>query len=200
MRSGTASLASKHPSLILASASSRRAELLSSADISFEVAPASVDETPRDHELPTEYVLRVAREKAAAIASRRGREVPVLGADTTVVAAGRILGKPESDGDAANMLRLLSDAVHEVHTGVVLLMSDKDVAEVVTTRVRFVPLSDAEISWYVSTGEPAGKAGAYAIQGAASRFIDWIDGSWSNVVGLPVATVYRILKGAGVVS
>jgi septum formation protein len=185
--------------LILASASPRRAELLTSADIEFDVSPATIDETPRPDEPPRDYVLRVARAKAVA-AHARHDGAPVLGADTTVVAGGQILGKPEDHGDAAKMLRLLSGAVHEVHTGVVLLMSGKDVVEVVTTRVRFVPLSDTEIEWYISTGEPAGKAGAYAIQGGASRFIDWIDGSWSNVVGLPMATVYRMLRDAGVIS
>jgi nucleoside triphosphate pyrophosphatase len=186
--------------LILASASPRRAELLTSAGIDFDVSPASIDETPNADEPPREYVLRLARAKAIAARRARNDHAPVLGADTTVVAAGRMLGKPNNDAEAATMLRLLSGAVHEVHTGVVLLMSGRDIAEVVTTRVRFLPLSQSEIDWYISTGEPGGKAGAYAIQGAGSRFIDWIDGSWSNVVGLPVATVYRMLRDAGVVS
>jgi septum formation protein len=186
--------------LILASASPRRAELLTGAGIAFDVDPASIDESPRDGEPPRQYVMRLAREKAAVAAARRDAAAPVLAADTVVVAGGRLLGKPEDAGDAAEMLKLLSGTVHEVHTGVVLLMSGHALAEVETTRVRFVPLSEAEISWYVSTGEAAGKAGAYGIQGQASRFIDWIEGSWSNVVGLPVATVYRMLKQAGVIS
>ncbi|MGH9374090.1 MAG: Maf family protein [Vicinamibacterales bacterium] len=186
--------------LILASASPRRAELLTSAGIEFEVAPASVDETARQDERPTDYVLRLAREKAAAVVSRQLRtSSPVLGADTVVVAGGRLLGKPGDDGNAREMLGILSGSVHDVVTGVVLLSSGREFAEVVTTRVRFVPLADSDISWYIGTGEPAGKAGAYAIQGLGSRFVDWIEGSWSNVVGLPVATVYRMLKQAGVV-
>jgi septum formation protein len=185
--------------VILASASPRRAELLTNAGIAFDVAPAWIDETPRPDEPASDYVLRVAREKAAA-ATHAERAAPVLAADTVVVAGGQLLGKPEDDRDAARMLQILSGAVHEVHTGVVLIASAQGLAEVVTTRVRFMPLTDSEIGWYVSTGEPAGKAGAYAIQGCASRFIDWIDGSWSNVVGLPVATVYRMLKRAGVIS
>ena len=98
------------------------------------------------------------------------------------------------------MLAALSGAVHEVLTAVILLHGRLEVAEVVTTRVRFIRLSESEIDWYVGTGEPEGKAGAYAIQGYASRFVDWIEGSWSNVVGLPVATVYGMLKRAGVLS
>jgi septum formation protein len=182
--------------LILASASPRRAELLTSAGFSFEIAPASIDETPYDNEPPADYVLRVARDKAAAAGSTSDFRCRVLGADTAVVIDRRLLGKPADDRDAAEMLRLLSGRVHEVHTGVVLLAGGHQLAEVVTTRVRFVPLTDAEIHWYVATGEPNGKAGAYAIQGRASRFVDSIEGSWSNVVGLPISTVYALLKRA----
>jgi septum formation protein len=187
--------------LILASASPRRAELLTAAGIEFDVAPAHVDETPRQGEDPRTYVSRVAREKAAAASSAHqpgGR--PLLAADTVVVAAGRLLGKPSSEQDARRMLGLLSGAVHEVHTAVVLLMSGQALTEIVTTRVSFRRLTESEINWYVSTGEPHGKAGAYAIQGRGSRFIDRIEGSWSNVVGLPVATVYALMKRAGVIS
>jgi septum formation protein len=186
--------------LILASASLRRAELLTSAGFSFEVAPASIDETPYDDEPPADYVLRVARDKAAAACSTPDLPGPVLAADTVVVVEGRLLGKPADDRDAEEMLRLLSGRVHEVHTGVVLLAGGEQLAEVVTTRVRFLPLTDAEVQWYVATGEPHGKAGAYAIQGRAARFIDSIDGSWSNVVGLPISTVYALLKRAAVIS
>ena len=182
--------------LILASASLRRAELLTSAGFSFEVAPAWIDETPYGDEPPADYVLRVARDKAAAAGSTPDLPCPVLAADTVVVADGRLLGKPTDDRDAEQMLRRLSGRVHEVYTGVVLLAGGHQLAEVVTTRVRFVPLTDAEIHWYVATGEPHGKAGAYAIQGRASRFVDSIDGSWSNVVGLPISTVYALLKRA----
>jgi septum formation protein len=182
--------------LVLASASPRRAELLTSAGFDFDVAPADVDETPRPNEPPADYALRVARAKARAAAGRHeGR--PILAADTVVVAGGQLLGKPAGATDAKKMLRLLSGSVHEVLTAVVLVAGGREAVEVVSTRVRFAPLSDAEIESYVATGEPEGKAGAYAIQGRASRFIDWIEGSWSNVVGLPVAAVYRILKDNG---
>jgi septum formation protein len=181
--------------LILASASPRRAELLASAGYSFEVAPADVDETPRADESPAAYALRVARDKAAAAtASDPELRDVILAADTVVVSDGRILGKPKNSDDAGRMLRLLADSVHDVLTGVVVRGPAGECAEVVTTRVRFLPLEDAEIEWYEASGEPEGKAGAYAIQGRAARFIDRIEGSWSNVVGLPLATVSRLLK------
>ncbi len=185
--------------LILASASPRRAELLANAGFEFDVAPADVDETPRHGERPQAYVLRVARAKAAVAAARRETSAPVLAADTVVVAGGRLLGKPTGDTEAVDMLRLLSGRIHQVHTAVVVQTATGQLAEVVTTQVRFVALAEDEIRWYVSTGEPFGKAGAYAIQGLGSRFIESIEGSWSNVVGLPVATVYRMLTQAGVV-
>jgi septum formation protein len=187
--------------LILASASPRRAQLLSDAGIAFDVVPAEIDETPFDGEAPGEYVVRVARDKARHVASKRDdRQAPILAADTVVVSDGRLFGKPSSAADAREMLKALSGAVHEVQTGVVLLTGGREFADVVSTRVHVVVLSDREIDWYLGTAEPEGKAGAYAIQGKASRFIDWIDGSWSNVVGLPVATVYQFLKQSGVVS
>lgn len=181
--------------LVLASASPRRAELLSSAGYTFTVRPADIDEAPYDGESPVDYVLRVARDKAAYVAARgAGAQALILSADTTVVAGGRILGKPDDRADAARMLRSLSGTVHEVHTAVVVRGSGVERSEVVTTRVRFLPMTDADIDWYVATGEAEGKAGAYAIQGRAARFIDWIEGSWSNVVGLPVATVHMLLS------
>jgi septum formation protein len=188
--------------LVLASASARRAELLTAAGFSFDVAPADVDETPLADERPDQYALRVARDKAVAVSRELegGAHAPVLAADTVVVAGGRILGKPADAAEASGMLKTLSGDVHVVLTAVVLRTSGREVFEVVTTRVRFVPLTDAEIGWYVATGEPEGKAGAYAIQGHGARFVDWIEGSWSNVVGLPVATVYQMLKDAGVIS
>jgi septum formation protein len=181
--------------LILASASPRRAELLASAGFTFDVAPAEVDETPRVAESPEAYALRVAHDKAAA-ASARCQESGsvVLAADTIVVADGKILGKPKNSDDARRMLRLLANAVHDLLTAVLVRGPGGERAEVVTTRVRFLPLEDAEIEWYVASGEPDGKAGAYAIQGRAARFIDRIEGSWSNVVGLPLATVSLLLK------
>jgi len=180
--------------LVLASASPRRAELLTAAGFSFDVMPADVDETPHAGEAPAAYALRVARSKAAATHAKCRGGAIVLGADTVVVGAGRILGKPADRTDAERMLKILSGAVHDVLTAVVLQKDQHEVSDVVDTRVRFVSLSKAEIAWYIDSKEPTGKAGAYAIQGRAARFIDWIEGSWSNVVGLPVATVHRLIK------
>lgn len=187
--------------LILASASPRRAELLRSAGFTFQIAPAEIDETLGPGESPDSYALRVACEKAQVVAGRfENDEVAVLAADTVVVADGRVLGKPTSAADAASMLRSLAGSVHTVHTAVALRVRSRELHEVATTRVRMSPLTDAEIKWYVRSGEPDGKAGAYAIQGRAARFVEWIEGSWSNVVGLPVATVYRMLTEVGVIS
>jgi septum formation protein len=189
---------SSSPRLILASASPRRAELLASAGFDFTIEPADVDESILAGEQPAAYVLRVARAKASTVAERcRKSGSPVVAADTTVVADGEILAKPEDDEDAVRMLKRLSGAVHEVLTAVVVVFAGRESAEVVRTRVRLLPLTQEEIAWYVATGEPFGKAGAYGIQGRAARFVDWIEGSWSNVVGLPVATVDRLLKGLG---
>jgi nucleoside triphosphate pyrophosphatase len=183
--------------LILASASPRRADLLTSAGFTFEVVPAGVDERPVDGEEPQAYALRVARQKAAAVDARcRQAGTVVLAADTVVVADGQLLGKPSDSADALRMLRLLAGRTHAVHTAVVARFLGQEHSEVVTTRVRFLPLTDGEMAWYISSGEAEGKAGGYAIQGYAARFIDWIEGSWSNVVGLPVATVYRLLTVA----
>ena len=186
--------------LILASASPRRAELLTAAGFQFDVMPADVDEVVQPGESPRNYALRVARDKALVISERcQDPGGAVLGADTVVVADGEILGKPTDSDDARRMLRLLSASAHDVHTAVVIRTQAGEQSEVVTTRVWFQALSDSEIAWYVASGEPDGKAGAYGIQGRAARFIDRIDGSWSNVVGLPVATVYRLLKALDVI-
>jgi septum formation protein len=182
--------------LILASGSPRRAELLASARFEFEVVPADVDEITYLHEEPAAYVLRVATSKAERVARDRPGAT-VLAADTVVVAGGRIMGKPIDNGDAESMLKMLSGSVHTVLTAVVLHKGGRMLSDVVSTRVRFLPLTAGEIAWYIATGEQVGKAGAYAIQGAAARFIDWIDGSWSNVVGLPLASVYSLLKELG---
>ena len=184
--------------LILASASPRRAELLTAAGFIFTVSPADVDETPLAGEDGRSYALRVAIDKARAAAARHEGTDPILAADTVVVsAAGEILAKPVDRADAARMLRILSGDVHDVHTAVVLIHGGRLLSEVATTRVRFSALDEREIDWYVSSGEPDGKAGAYGIQGRAARYVEWLEGSWSNVVGLPVSTVYRLLKSAG---
>jgi septum formation protein len=179
--------------IILASRSPRRAELLAAAGYEFDVLAADVDETPLGVEDPAEYVERLAIEKARAVlALRPGARV--LGADTTVTIDGEILGKPVNDEDARRMLRLLSGRSHLVHTGVALATDRGIQSGVDTTRVWFGAMTDEDISWYVATGEPVDRAGAYAIQGFASRFVARIEGSYSNVVGLPVAMVSSILK------
>jgi septum formation protein len=181
--------------LVLASGSPRRAELLAAAGYAFAVDPADVDESGRDGESPEAYVVRVAHDKARAVAGRRRDPGElVLGADTTVVAHGEILAKPADESDAVRMLQLLAGAVHDVFTGVALISGDRERTAVVGTRVRLLPLTPEDIHWYVGTGEPMGKAGAYAIQGRAARFVDWIEGSWSNVVGLPIATVHGMIS------
>ncbi len=181
--------------LILASASPRRAELLTAARIPFETLPVDIDETPLPGETPDAHVRRLAAEKARAAAAQRPGAT-VLGADTVVVVDDRILGKPRDAADAAAMLRALSGRAHEVLTGVAVHgpSASPTVIEIARTRVWFCPLSEQDISHYVASGEPLDKAGAYAIQGIASRFVERIDGSYSNVVGLPVALVHRILR------
>jgi len=174
--------------LILASKSPRRAELLTAAGIEFCVSSAGIDETPRGGESPREYVLRLAEEKARAVDGEL-----VLAADTTVVLDGEIMGKPEDAADATRMLRTLSGKRHEVLTGVALKRDGAIDSGVASTAVWFAPLTDDEIAAYVASGEPMDKAGSYGIQGLASKFIDRIDGSYSNVVGLPVALVWRML-------
>jgi len=196
--------------LVLASASPRRQELLRNAGIPFAVQPADVDETPLAGESPSDCAERLAREKALAVWRARPQDT-VLGADTVVVVGGTILGKPSDAEDAARMLRVLSGRTHEVITGVCLVApevsgqgSAKTCAEdpqiktaSETTLVTVCHITDEEIRAYVATGEPMDKAGAYAIQGIASRWIPRIEGDYSNVVGLPVALVYRMLRGNG---
>jgi len=182
------------PPIILASASPRRAELLTAASIAFEIAPAHVDETVHPGESPADYVMRVAEEKARAVHHRFPDRI-VLAADTTVVVDGHILGKPEDANDARRMLRLLAGRSHDVITGVTVIGSAGHAdSRLETTTVEFAPLTSAEVDWYIESGEPMDKAGAYAIQGLASRFVARINGSYSNVVGLPVALVHQMLR------
>jgi septum formation protein len=185
--------------LVLASASPRRADLLEAAGFAFDVDPVDVDERQLAAESPMMYADRVARLKAAAGAVRHPNRL-VLGADTIVVLDKQVLGKPTDSVEAARMLRLLSGRSHEVLTGVAVAWSGGIESHVERTTVWFKEISDEDVRWYVATGEPMGKAGAYAIQGLASRFIPRIDGSYSNVVGLPVATLVRILEEIGRVS
>ena len=187
--------------LVLASASPRRADLLRAAGVVFDVRAANVDETIAPGEAPEAYVRRMAEAKAGAIA-REVDDAAVLGADTIVLVDAAILGKPRDPTDARRMLTLLSGRAHEVLTSVTLVMPDGDalprITRVERTTVEFSPLTEAELDWYVASGEPLDKAGAYAIQGLASRFVTRIDGSYSNVVGLPVATVCDLCKQRGI--
>ncbi len=180
--------------LVLASASPRRAEILRRAGIPCRVRPAQIDEGLRRRETPEQHVGRLARAKAEAV--RRPGET-VLGADTVVVIGKTILGKPRDARHAARMLRLLSGRSHRVLTGVCLLFEGGVLEDVASTRVWFRPLRRAELAAYVASGEPFDKAGAYAIQGLASKFVERIEGCYFNVMGLPVALVYELLRGKG---
>lgn len=180
--------------LILASNSPRRKELLEAAGIHCETLAVEVDESVAKLEPPRDHVRRLALEKARAGFAVRPDAV-VLGADTIVLVGGEIMGKPRDDDDATRMLRLLSGREHEVLTGLAIVASRGTVVEVARTRVWFNSLSETEIWGYVASGEPMDKAGGYGIQGLGSKFVDRIQGSYSNVVGLPVALVYRLLKG-----
>jgi septum formation protein len=192
--------------LILASASPRRQDLLRSAGISFSVQPADIDESPLASEGSRDYARRLAREKARAVARLHPQSF-VLGADTIVVVGEKILGKPKDAEDAARMLRALSGRTHEVITGVSLVRPASSAephpqqprTEIQSTLVAMSALSEDEIRHYIATGEPMDKAGAYAIQGIASRWIPRIEGDYSNVVGLPVELVYRMLSEAGAI-
>jgi nucleoside triphosphate pyrophosphatase len=188
-----------HSMLILASTSPRRQELLRNAGIPFEVKAPRVPEMRNDGEPPEEYVVRLAREKAEdAMHQLTGDQSVILGADTTVVVDDEILEKPCNPADAVRMLHLLSGRSHAVMTGVCLLVRDSNASNRFTaienTNVLFRKLSEEEIQDYVATGEPMDKAGAYAIQGRASRWIPRIEGCYFNVVGLPVPLVYRLLQ------
>jgi septum formation protein len=194
--------------LVLASASPRRQELLRNASISFVVQPTNIPEVPRPGEAPRAFAERMAMEKALAVSRKPGDFV--LGADTIVVVEAEILGKPRDGDDAARMLRLLSGRTHQVITGVCLvgpqlrtenpqLATGFEDVRSETTLVTMEALSDDDIRSYISTGEPMDKAGAYAIQGRASRWASHIEGNYFNVVGLPVSLVYRMLRERGLI-
>jgi septum formation protein len=194
--------------LVLASASPRRADLLRAAGFTFETLPVDVDETVRPGEAADVYVRRLAIEKAAEAWGRitgnhgpaepgpekRNGPVVVIGADTAVVVDGDILGKPRDAADAERMIRRLSGRRHEVMTGISILGASIERGCIETTEVECLALTDAEVSWYVASGEGRDKAGAYAIQGLASRFMTRIVGSYTNVVGLPVHAVFELLR------
>jgi septum formation protein len=187
------------PILVLASASPRRRELLTQAGFVFSVHPAHVPEDPLPGEEPIAYVTRLARQKAEAVftelrAAGWQEGLAVLGADTTVTLDGHILAKPEDAADAARMLRLLSGRTHRVITGVAVATAGRVEVAAEVTAVRFLTLSEEEIATYIATGEPMDKAGAYAIQGGAAKWIPRIEGCYFNVVGLPVALVGTMLE------
>ncbi len=194
--------------LVLASASPRRRELLAQAGYRFQVHPAHILEDPSPGEDPIAYVTRLAREKAEAVfrelntadpeSGGNGNSLAVLGADTTVTLDNTILGKPENAADAARMLRLLSGRTHRVITGVAVVTAKRTDVATEVTAVRFLTLTDEEIADYIATGEPMDKAGAYAIQGRASRWIPRIAGCYFNVVGLPLALICSMLEPHGI--
>jgi septum formation protein len=183
--------------LVLASASPRRRELLTQAGYEFTVHPAHIPEDPHPNEDPIAYVTRLARQKAEAVFNVLLSNHPnliVLGADTTVTLDDNILGKPENPEDAARMLRLLSGRTHRVITGVSVVAAARTETAAEVTAVQFLTLSEAEIADYIATGEPNDKAGAYAIQGRAARWIPRIEGCYFNVVGLPIALVSTLFE------
>jgi septum formation protein len=186
------------PAIILASASPRRAELLESAGIRFVVVPGHIDETPFPGELPVDHVLRLAREKAGEVARREEGRFYVA-ADTIVLCDGEIMGKPRDNGDARRMLAKLSGRGHQVITGFSVLdgATNRTITRAISTDVFFKPLTAGEIDAYVATGCPLDKAGAYAIQGGAAYMVERIDGSYTNVVGLPLCEVVAALRELG---
>lgn len=183
-------------SIVLASASPRRAELLTQIGLSFRACPADIDETPEAGEAPAHYVERLARAKALAILVSEP-DATVIGSDTSVVLAGRILGKPAGPDEARDMLQRLSGNTHQVMTAVAVASADACESRVSMTEVRFRRLSDAEIEAYVATGEPMDKAGGYGIQGRGGIFVEQLRGSYSAVVGLPLQETAELLDGAG---
>lgn len=188
------------PRLILASASPRRAQLLQQLGVQFGIAPADIDETPADAEPAGQYVCRMAEEKALACQRRLDcavrQQTHVLGADTSVVCDGMILGKPDDALAAVGFLRRLSGRSHQVLTAVCLVTAGSRQTLLQTSTVTFMPLTDLQISRYVASGEPMGKAGGYAIQGRAAAFITDLQGSYSSVMGLPLAETAGLLRTA----
>jgi septum formation protein len=187
----------KKPVLRLASASPRRRQLLDLIGVPHVITPADIDETPHPSERADDYVMRLAREKAEAIWALH-QDLPVLAADTTVVVDHEILGKPESEADAAAMLGKLSGREHLVHTGVALRTGPSVKVGISTTQVWFAPLTSAQIHAYWASGEPQGKAGAYAIQGLGAVFVSNIAGSYTGVMGLPLFETAQMLRHAGI--
>jgi septum formation protein len=187
------------PKFILASQSPRRRELLASMGVDFVVIPSHIPEEKREDETAEEYVARLSREKAAEVAREHPSEW-IIAADTTVLLGDELLEKPQDVADARRMLATISGKTHLVYTGVTLLntqLGHHD-TRVTTSEVRMLALSESDIAWYVNTGEPMDKAGSYAVQGIGSMFIDSVHGNYTNVVGLPLATLFRMLRKAGI--
>lgn len=182
------------PAFVLASASPRRRELLGALGLAFDIHAADIPEVPQPDETPREFVARAAREKAAFVASQRPGQL-ILAADTVVALGTTILGKPQDDDEARRMLQALAGATHRVLTAVALIGGDAEV--VVETAVTFAPIADTAIQAYIDCGEPFDKAGAYAIQGGAGRFVTSVSGSYSNVIGLPLVETAALLMRAG---
>ncbi|HVS30169.1 MAG TPA: Maf family protein [Thermoanaerobaculia bacterium] len=184
---------------ILASSSPRRRELLASIGLDFEIVPSDVPEVHQPGEAPEEYVARLSRDKAQAVAAQHSSRW-VIAADTTVLLGDQLLEKPLDGPDAARMLGTIAGKTHVVYTGLTLQNLDVRHSEtrVAESEVRMLQLTPAEIEWYVRTGEPLDKAGAYAVQGIGAMFIDSIHGSYTNVVGLPLATLFQMLRHAGI--
>lgn len=180
--------------IVLASKSPRRKELLSLLDLDFEIITADIDETMNPSLPVTDEVARISYQKAKAVAAGLDTDTIIISADTIVELGGCLMGKPKDATDAFNMLKSLSDKRHNVHTAVTVLQGDKRETRVVTTEVAFRDITDEEITAYIQTGEPMDKAGAYGIQGRASKFVQKIDGDYFNVVGLPVCELTLILK------
>jgi len=184
--------------IVLASRSPRRVELLQRLVVDFAVVPADIDETPHPHEDPVAYVRRLALQKARAVYLASEATSVVVGADTTVDLNGDILGQPIDDDDARRMLQLLSGTTHRVHTGVAVVSNRGEQVKVVSSDVTFMPISPQMLAWYIGTGESAGKAGSYAIQGHGSALVAMASGSMSNIVGLPLAETAVLLASTGV--
>ena len=184
--------------IVLASRSPRRVELLHRLVSDFIVMPADLDETPHPQEDPVAHVQRLALQKARAVYLASAATSVVVGADTTVDLNGDILGQPIDDDDARRMLQLLSGTTHRVHTGVAVVSNRGEQVKVVSSDVTFMPISPQMLAWYIGTGESAGKAGSYAIQGHGSALVASSTGSMSNIVGLPLAETATLLACAGV--
>lgn len=180
------------PKLILASGSPRRSEILASVGWEFTKHVADIDETELEGELPENYVVRLAREKAEAVAAEYPDDI-VLGADTTVVINGRIIGKPADLDDARRMLTMLAGNWHEVLTGIAVVSNGLTRSDIQNTHVKFAAMSESEINFLAECGDPLDKAGAYAVQAQAALFIEGIEGDYWNVVGLPISMVYRLV-------